>query len=91
MDKFTIPMKFNLIFIDIVIKTGADSPHVYMKPEPELSFPESKVHEANMGTIWGRQNPSGPHVGPMNIAIWVFCLHPHCFKIQFGNADLGMF
>ena len=23
-----------------------------------------------MGQIWGRQDPSGPHVGPMNLAIW---------------------
>ena len=33
--------------------------------------PESKVHGANMGSIWGRQDPGGPHVGPMNFAIWV--------------------
>ena len=32
--------------------------------------PDSKVHEANMGPIWGRQDPGGPHVGPMNLAIW---------------------
>ena len=32
--------------------------------------PDSKVHGANMGPIWGRQDPSGPHVGPMNFAIW---------------------
>ena len=38
-------------------------------------FPDSKVHGANMGPIWGRQVPGGPHVGPMNFAIWVivFC------------------
>ena len=24
----------------------------------------------NMGPIWGRQDPGGPHVGPMNFAIW---------------------
>ena len=23
-----------------------------------------------MGPIWGRQDPDGPHVGPMNLAIW---------------------
>ena len=23
-----------------------------------------------MGPIWGRQDPGGPHVGPMNFAIW---------------------
>ena len=32
--------------------------------------PDSKVHGANMGLIWGRQDPGGPHVGPMNFAIW---------------------
>ena len=33
-------------------------------------FPDYKVHGANMGPIWGRQDPGGPHVGPMNFAIW---------------------
>ena len=32
--------------------------------------PDSKVHGANMGPIWGRQDPGGPHVGPMNFAIY---------------------
>ena len=32
--------------------------------------PKSKVHGANMGPIWGRQDSGGPHVGPMNFAIW---------------------
>ena len=32
--------------------------------------PDSKVHGANMGPIWGRQDPGGPHIGPMNFAIW---------------------
>ena len=36
-------------------------------------YPDSKVHGANMGPIWGRQGPGGPHVGPMNPAIWVLC------------------
>ena len=34
-------------------------------------FPDSKVHGANMGPIWDRQDPGGPHVGPMNLPIWV--------------------
>ena len=33
-------------------------------------YPDSKFHEANMGPIWGRQDPGWPHVGPMNFAIW---------------------
>ena len=33
------------------------------------AVPDSKVHGANMGPIWGRQDPGGSHVGPMNFAI----------------------
>ena len=33
------------------------------------TIPDSKVHGANMGSIWGRQDPGGPHVGPMSFAI----------------------
>ena len=29
------------------------------------NLPDSKVHGANMGPIWGRHDPGGPHVGPM--------------------------
>ena len=36
------------------------------------SNPQRKVHGANMGPIWGRQDPGGPHVGPMNIVILVY-------------------
>ena len=47
----------------IPIKT---SPHI------ELGhYPNSKAHGANMGPIWGQQDPGGPHVGPINFAIWV--------------------
>ena len=35
------------------------------------SSPDSKVHGANMGPIWGREDPGGPHVGLMNFANWV--------------------
>ena len=34
------------------------------------SVPDSKVHGANMGPIWDREDPGGPHVGPLNFAIW---------------------
>ena len=41
------------------------------KPDVRYSaIPDSKVHGANMGPIWGRQDPGGPHVGAMNFAIW---------------------
>ena len=34
-------------------------------------LPDSKVHGANMGPIWGWHDPGGPHVVPMNFAICV--------------------
>ena len=36
---------------------------------PEDENPDSKVHGANMGPIWGCQDPGGPHIGPVNFAI----------------------
>ena len=37
------------------------------KRDKHIDDPDSKVHVANMGPIWGRQDPGGPHVGPMNL------------------------
>ena len=34
-----------------------------------ITLPDSKVHGANMGPIWDRQDPGGPNVGTMNFAI----------------------
>ena len=34
-----------------------------------FAIPDSKVHGAYMGPTWGWQDPGGPHVGPMNLAI----------------------
>ena len=45
------------------------------------TFPDSKVHGANMGPIWGQQDPGGPHVGPMNFVVWVV-LHMLYHKIS---------
>ena len=47
-----------------------------LQPFPVISLaantcPDSKVRGANMGPIWGRQDPGGPHVGPMNLTIRV--------------------
>ena len=33
------------------------------------TFPDNKVHGANMGSTWVLSAPEGPHVGPMNLAI----------------------
>ena len=45
--------------------------HSYVsRKQPAYGNPDSKVNGANMGTIWGRQDPGGLHVGPINFAIW---------------------
>ena len=49
-------------------------------------IPDSKVHGANMGPIWGRQGPGGPHVGSMNFAIWDFIFH--FMKLYNGKGKL---
>ena len=33
-----------------------------------ISFPDSKVHGANMGPTWVLSAPDGPHFGPMRLA-----------------------
>ena len=39
-------------------------------PGHHWSIRDSKLLGANMGPVWGRQDPVGPHVGPMNFALW---------------------
>ena len=34
------------------------------------TIPDSQIHGIYMGPIWGRQDIGGPHVGPVNFAIW---------------------
>ena len=46
--------------------------------DPSKVSLDSKVHGANMGPIWGRQDPCGPHVDPMNLVIWV-CYRWHAW------------
>ena len=45
-------------------------------------FPDNKVHGVNMGSIWDRQDPGGPHVGPMKFAIWVTMPYKYPTPIQ---------
>ena len=40
-------------------------------PEACTRYADSKLDGANMGPAWGRQDTSGPHVGPMNLVIRV--------------------
>ena len=46
-----------------------------------------------MGPIWGWQDPGGPHVGPMNLAIWVTwnsiitCYQLNLYSVQFYSTS----
>ena len=53
--------------------------------------PDSKAHEAYMGPIWDRQDPGGPHVGPMNLVNREpFSLYvSHHFILRITAAALG--
>ena len=42
-----------------------------------LLFPDSKVHGANMGPTWVRQDPGVSHAGPINFAIRVGTVKTH--------------
>ena len=35
-----------------------------------ISKPDSKVHGAYIGPIWGRQDPGWPHIASLNLATW---------------------
>ena len=37
---------------------------------PHYNVHDSKVHEANMGPVWVRQDPGGSHVDRLKLAIW---------------------
>ena len=48
-----------MIYIDVYDGMAIDLPF----------YPDSKIHVANMGPTWDRQDPGKPHVGPMYLAI----------------------
>ena len=50
-------------------------------------YPDSKVHGANMGPIWGWQDPVGPHVGPINLVIWVGVVDTLQEALSIHSAD----
>ena len=50
------------------VKTGGSE--AYNSHLSKAGVPDNKVHGANMGPTWVLSAPDGPHVGPMNLAIW---------------------
>ena len=59
-----------LDFVKIQFRAVLGESHLLQQHHVYRRVPNSKIHGANMGPIWSRQDPSGPHVGPMNFAIW---------------------
>ena len=45
-----------------------------------INPPDSNVHGANMGPTWLLSSPGGPHVDPMNLAIWAIVRKLFLFK-----------
>ena len=51
--------------------------------------PDSKVQGANMGPIWDRQDPDGPHVGPWTLLSGiVYYIHAHRNRRGFSTQDI---
>ena len=44
-----------------------------------------------MGPIWTQQDPGGPHVGPMNISIWVDSPHKVPITQKAFQCDVAMY
>ena len=74
------------------IDEGVVRPLKYLSTKKDTQMdhiaPDSKVRGAYMGPIWGQQDPGGPHVRPMNFAIWGVllptqkCCFAHSSKIR---------
>ena len=53
---------------------------LYYYWDPMLS--QASLIARFMGPTWGRQGPGGPHVGPMNLAIWALNYFQHSFHMK---------
>ena len=40
-----------------------------------------------MGPIWGRQDPGGPHVGPMNFAVWLYIIPESIYILESNGIN----
>ena len=69
-----------------VVTSSSNYRHHHTNQRWPSKFPDSKLHGANLGPIWGRQDPGGPHVGPMNFAIWAVNRKTDQGWIQIGES-----
>ena len=58
------------------------------RPEYVDDIPDSKAHGGNMGPIRDRQDPGGPHVGPMIFAILDITLGAEGWDIRITVLDI---
>ena len=59
-----------------------------IRPLTSNHIPDNKIHGANMGPIWGQQDPGGPHVGPVNFVIWDSITLQTTFQTHFFNVGI---
>ena len=69
-------------------RNGSQRQIIHWNTCRKTAQPKSKAHGDNMGPIWGRQDPGGPHVGSMNFSIWE-CSNPQV-QILLSNGDQQM-
>ena len=66
----------------------------WVEQDISFQFPDSKFHGANMGPTWVLSAPGGPHVGLMNLAIWVinqpFSFTKCLFRPSSHNTNSGI-
>ena len=56
-----------------------------------LNFPENKIHGANVGSTWGRQDPGGPHFGHMNLLSVLHWCNLRCMLASSNDVKLYIF
>ena len=73
--KMLYPVPITLIaYVCGTDRDACSSGQLHICPIVMPQLPDSKVYGANIGPIRGRQDPGGPYVGPMNLAIWEMLL-----------------
>ena len=68
-----IGLPFRLVDDQVIFRSAYNS-HCIKVNSVLGNYPDSKDHGANMGSIWVLSAPGGPHIGPMDLAIWVSTL-----------------
>ena len=63
--------------------------HRSHEPAGTRDIPDSKVHGANMRPTWVLSTPGGPHVGPMNLAIWALNMTKHRESVWIYHGMYG--